>query len=141
MNNSGLKKKILFWILGIVLVIAIAVGMWMAYEWLRQKPDNDGAAKETGKNITINVVDENGNISVYNIITHKDYLEEVMNEADGLTYETADGMVMVVNGQRADYVKDGAYWSFYVNGAYCNYGIADQPVNDGDVFEIRYTKV
>ena len=145
MNNRNLKKKILFWILGIVHVIAIAVGMWMAYEWLRQKPDkNVGNANddvnEAGKNVTINVVDEDGNVSMYNVVTKEDYLEGVMNEADGLTYETADGMVMIVNGQRADYVKDGAYWSFYVNGAYCNYGIKEQPVNDGDVFEIRYTR-
>ena len=139
MNNSGLKKKILFWILGTVLVIAIAVGMWLVYDAFRQKPE-EFSPNDNGKTITINVVDKDENSIEYVVVTNEDYLEGVMNEADGLTYETTDGMVMFVNGQRADYVKDGAYWSFYVNGSYCNYGIADQPANDGDVFEIRYTK-
>jgi hypothetical protein len=35
---------------------------------------------------------------------------------------------------------DGAYWSFNVNGEYCNYGVSEQPVEDGDAFEIVYTK-
>ena len=67
-------------------------------------------------------------------------IKELVFELDGLEYETTDGMVMSVNGVRADYVLDGAYWAFYVNGGYCNYGIADQPVNDGDIFTIEYTK-
>ena len=48
-------------------------------------------------------------------------------------------MVDTVNGVRADYEADGAYWSFCVNGEYCNYGIDTQPVEDGDVFSIVYT--
>ena len=27
----------------------------------------------------------------------------------------------------------------YINGEYCNYGISEQPVADGDVFKIEYT--
>ena len=34
----------------------------------------------------------------------------------------------------------GAYWGFSVNGQYCNYGIDEQPVEDGDAFVIAYTK-
>ena len=44
----------------------------------------------------------------------------------------------MVNGLRADYDEDGAYWSFYVNDEYCNYSIDEQPVNDGDSFAIKY---
>jgi hypothetical protein len=66
-----------------------------------------------------------------------------MDEADGLTYSGTEGqyglMVDTVNGIRADYNLDGAYWSFYVNDSYCNYGISEQPIEDGDVFAIVYT--
>lgn len=134
MNNANLKKKVVFWILGVVLVAAIAAGMWLTYNALTSKPD-DGL-----KTVTVNVADVDGNTTEYVVKTNAGYLRGVMDEIEGLTYETNDGMVMVVNGQRADYVLDGAYWAFFVNGEYCNYGIADQPVNDGDVFEIRYTK-
>ena len=49
-------------------------------------------------------------------------------------------MVTEVNGETAIYEENGAYWGFFVNGEYCNYGISDQPVNDGDAFSIVYTK-
>ena len=48
-------------------------------------------------------------------------------------------MINTVNGETADFNTDGAYWSFYVNGEYCNYGISEQPVEDGDAFQIIYT--
>ena len=48
-------------------------------------------------------------------------------------------MVDTVNGEKAVFEKDGAYWGFSVNGEYCNYGISEQPVADGDAFEIAYT--
>lgn len=48
-------------------------------------------------------------------------------------------MVDTVNGEKAVYEDDGAYWAFTVNGEYCNYGVSEQPVADGDKFEIIYT--
>ena len=75
--------------------------------------------------------------------TDAEYLRQAMEEADGLTFSGAESeygmMVDTVNGERADYSLDGAYWSFYVNGEYCNYGIDTQPVLDGDAFAITYT--
>ena len=47
-------------------------------------------------------------------------------------------MVEVVNGESAIYATDNAYWAFYVNGDYCQYGVDSQPVNDQDAFSIRY---
>lgn len=138
-----MKKKII----GVVLVFALAALLMGVYYGFRETPKNTGAGigddastSYDAKNVVIEVVDMNENITRYEITTHADYLETAMNEAEELTYETKDGMVMVVNGKRADYVLDGAYWGFFVNGNYCNYGIADQPVNDGDVFSISYTK-
>jgi len=48
-------------------------------------------------------------------------------------------MVDTINGLRADYTADKAYWSFYINGEYCNFGIDQQPIADGDQFKIEYT--
>lgn len=138
-----MKKKILG-IVAIIFVIAALLGIYYAF---REQPSNPNLGPDAnsgismdGKNVTIEVVDSEQKTAVYSLTTHADYLEGVMSEAEGLTYETKDGMVMQVNGVRADYVLDGAYWAFFVNGEYCNYGIADQPVNDGDIFRIEYTK-
>ncbi|MBR6381239.1 MAG: DUF4430 domain-containing protein, partial [Lachnospiraceae bacterium] len=41
-------------------------------------------------------------------------------------------------GEQAIYAVDNAYWAFYVNDEYCQYGIDSQPVADGDAFKIVY---
>ncbi len=138
-----MKNKILG-VVAIIVVIAALLGVYYAF---REQPTNpnlgindDGSIVFEAKNVTIEVVDGTGKSTVYNVTTHADYLEGAMNDAEGLSYETDNGMVMSVNGERADYVLDGAYWAFYIGESYCNYGIADQPVNDGDEFRIEYTK-
>ena len=138
-----MKKKILG-IAAIVIVIAALLGVYYAF---REQPKNpnvgpssDGDVSIKGKNVTIEVIDDENNSVTYSLTTHAEYLEGAMNEAEGLTYEAKDGMVMTVNGKRADYNLDGAFWGFYVNGKFCNYGFAEQPVNDGDEFRIEYTK-
>ena len=65
-----------------------------------------------------------------------------MEEAEGLEFEGYDSeygfTTTSVNGEVADFNVDASYWSFYVNGEYCNYGISSQPVEDGDAFQIVY---
>ena len=138
-----MKKRIISVVL-MIAVIGLLLGVYYAF---REEPENynaefsdDGNTSFDGKSVTIEVIDSNSNITKYEITTHADYLKGAMNEAEGLTYETKDGMVIVVNGERADYVLDGAYWAFYVNDDYCNYGIESQPVDDGDSFKIEYTR-
>lgn len=96
------------------------------------------------KNVHITVTDDQGKNTEYETITDAEFLKDVLDETESLTYSGADSdygiMVDTVNGLTADYNKDGAYWSFYVNNEYCNYGIEAQPVNDGDSFSIVYEK-
>ncbi len=100
---------------------------------------------EGSKNVTLSVVNANEETTTYEAKTDALYLQELMDELkdDGLTYGGTESeyglMIDTVNGLRADYTLDGAYWSFYVNDEYCNYGISKQPVNDGDSFSIIYT--
>ena len=39
----------------------------------------------------------------------------------------------------SEYVPQTTWANVYLNGEYCNYGISEQPVNDGDTFSIIYT--
>ena len=79
----------------------------------------------------------------YKVKTDADNLQGAMDAAKGLEYLGEDGpyglMVSTVNGVRAVYEENGAYWGFYVNGDYCAYGIKEQPIADGDEFLIEYT--
>lgn len=132
------KKNRKLWVglTAFVVVIALLAG---AYLMLKPK------AQEGSKSVTITVVDKEGEKKAYQIKTDAEYLQEAMDDAkeEGLTYAGEDSeyglMVDTVNGEKAVFEKDGAYWGFSVNGEYCNYGIAEQPVADGDAFEIAYT--
>ena len=96
------------------------------------------------KAITITVVDSAAKETAYALKTDAEYLDQAMNEAEGLTFSAYEGpygmVITAVNGETADFNVDSAYWSVLVNGEYGNYGISQQPVHDGDVFTIAYTK-
>lgn len=124
-----MNKKIVIAIIAFILVIAAVA---TAYFVFTQKP------AEGEKSVVIEVIDNNGKSEKYVIKTDALYLNEAMEEA-GITYEAEGTYVNSVNGITADYNADQSYWAFNVNGTYCNYGIFEQPVNDGDSFVIAYT--
>lgn len=127
-------------ILGIVILVIVVATMALLYAKFREKP------VEGSKNITIEVVNSEKKSEVYELKTDAQFLEQAMDEAkeQGFTYEANEGpyglSVSKVNEERAVYETDDAYWGFYVNGEYCNYGISQQPVEDGDAFKIVYEK-
>ncbi len=123
-----MNKKLIIAIIAFVLVIAAVV---TAYFVFTEK------AVEGSKSVSIEVIDDKGESKKYDIKTDALYLNEAMDEA-GITYEADGTYVNTVNGITADYDKDMSYWAFNVNDTYCNYGIFEQPVNDGDSFVIAY---
>lgn len=128
------KKKLI----GIGALILVIAAMLFAYSSFKEKP------VEGSKAITIEVINSAEESEVYEVKTDAEYLQQAMDEAEGLVYSGEEGdfglMVTEVNGEAAIYEENGAYWAFMVNGEYCNYGIAEQPVEDGDEFQIVYTK-
>ena len=129
MQKRNEKKKIIA-ICSIILAIVLMAGVYLIFG----KDTDDGVKKIKFE------VDAPVWSAVFELETEAEFLEDAMKEIDDLTYETKDGMVMVVNGVRADYNLDGAYWAIYVNDEYGNYGIAEQPLKDGDTYRIEYTK-
>lgn len=128
------KKKLLLGLVPVAIIVLLAV-VFVAF-----KPGTTSGSKK----VEINVVNDKGDIKTYNIKTDAEYLRQAMEETDGLEFSGEEGeygmMVIVVNGVTADYNVDQSYWAFYVNDEYCNYGIDEQPVTDGDIFKIEYTK-
>jgi hypothetical protein len=134
----GSKKRILGIVIGVVLFVGILVGLWGVYQKFGAK------GQEGSKKVVIEVVNGEGEESVYTVQTDSLYLIGAMEEADGLTFEGDESeyglMIHTVNGERAD-SETGAYWSFYIGDEYCNYGADSQPIADGDEFSIVYTKL
>lgn len=97
------------------------------------------------KNISIDVVYENGVRDHYQITTEAQYLLEALEsipdlKIDGTTSEESGLMVITINGKRADYQKDGAYWALLCNGDLCSYGVSKQAIKDGESYAFQYTK-
>lgn len=72
-----------------------------------------------------------------NAATVKDALAE-HNLIDG-EQQSVGYMMTHLNGIRADYEKDGAYWAFYQGGEYMITGIDSTPVTGDVAYEFVYT--
>ena len=127
-----MKKKII----GAVVLVVVVAAMAFAYSAFREKP------VEGSKSVTIEVVDDKGESTMYELNTDAEYLADAMKEAE-IPFETSEGpyglTVDSVHGIGGVFGVDPGYWGFFVNDEYCNYGISEQPVEDGDAFQIVYT--
>jgi flagellar basal body-associated protein FliL len=136
MNESTKSNKSKI-IIGVVIVAIIAAVFAVVYARFGAKPTSGS------KNITIEVIDNEEQTTSYDVSTDAEYLRQAMEESgmefSGTESEEYGMMVETVNGVTADYDADQAYWAFYVDGEYCNYGIDSQPVEDGQDYQIIYT--
>ena len=132
-EKKQMNKKAL---IGVAILIVVVAAMGIIYSVFKEKP------VEGSKAITIEVVNSKQESEIYELKTDAMYLEQAMEEAKGLEYDGYESefgfTVTTVNGEVADFTVDSSYWSFYVNDEYCNYGISEQPVEDGDAFKIIY---
>lgn len=125
--------------LGISAIVLAALIAILSIVYVHFGPEPAVGAKA----LTIEVVDDQGAMTSYEVHTDAEFLRGAMEETKGLSFEGTESeygmMVETVNGLTADYNANGAYWAFYVNGEYCNYGIDSQPVADGETYTITYT--
>lgn len=132
-ENKKSNKKV---VLGVVIVALVIAALAIVYSLFRAKP------VEGSKAITIEVINQAEESMLYEVKTDAEYLRQAMEEAEGLEFSGSESQygltVETINGETTDF-NNGSYWSFYVNGDYCNYGIDSQPVMDGDAFQIIYT--
>ncbi len=126
------KKTLIITITSVIAVLALVVALLLVWR-------NFGQTAEEGlKTVTIEIVNKSGVSQSVTLETEALYLRQAMEEA-GVEFRAVDGMIMVLNGQQADYTVDQSYWAIYVNGEYANYGIDTQPVSGGDAYRFVYT--
>lgn len=92
------------------------------------------------KSFTFTVIYE-GKETDFEITTDKDYLADALID-EGLldTAEKESGMYTVIDGVKADYNVDGAWWCVTKGGEMTTAGMNDLIIEDGDSFEATYTK-
>ncbi|MBR6476628.1 MAG: DUF4430 domain-containing protein [Lachnospiraceae bacterium] len=133
------KRKI---IVGGIILVALMVAFGIVYFMNRTVPQIGS------KNIVVEVTGESGATEEYKLSTDAEYLRIAMDElvanGSGFSYDGTDGeygiMIEYINGERASYTEDNAYWALYVNGEYGQNGCDTQPVMDGDVYAWKYEK-
>ena len=128
-------------ILSLILVLSLTAAAMLS---LNSCGNKDKAPLDDGvkKTITVTVVDDKGESETFTITTTKTRLRGAL-EQEKLVQgdESEHGLyVKFVNGVRADYDKDGAYWSFSKDGVMLMTGVDDTVIADGDKYEITYTK-
>ena len=126
------NTKIIIAVVAVVVVIALFLGIWLA-----TRPETTQGAKT----FTVEVVHKDESTKTFTYHTDEEYLGAVLL-AEGLVEgDMGDyGLyILVVDGEKAVYEEDGAYWSLMQNGEYAMQGADTTPVNDGDSFALVYT--
>ncbi len=103
---------------------------------------SDGAVLGDGDTIlTVKVIDADKTESTFTVKTDADNLADALlnaNLVDG--DDGAYGLyIKFVNGVRADYDLDKAYWSLQKNGELLMTGSHETPIADGEQYELVYT--
>ena len=126
------KKKIIIAVIALVAVIAALAALW----WFTRPETQAGK-----KTFTVTVVHADGSEKAFTYKTDKEYVGQVLLD-EGLVEGTQEvyGLYMkVVDGERAVYEENGAYWAFYEGEEYAQLGIDQTPVTDGAAFKLVYT--
>lgn len=126
------NTKLILAVVALVVVIAALLGVYLA-----TRPETSQGAKA----FTVEVVHADGSSKTFTYHTDEEYLGTVL-EAEGLIKGEMGpyGLeIHEVDGERAVWAENGAYWAIYVNGEYGMTGVDTTPVNDGDAFKLEYT--
>lgn len=98
--------------------------------------------QEKAVNITVIVKDKDGKSTEFKIETKKTNLADALLEKALVTGDTTEyGLyIKTVNGIRADYAEDKAYWAILdKDGNMLQTGASSTPVAEGDTFVLAYT--
>lgn len=94
-------------------------------------------------NTTVNVeVKVNEQTVTFTLHTDKTILGDALLEHNIIAGEDGDYGLYIkeVNGIKADYDTDKAYWAFYKDGEYMNTGVDGTTISDGEHYELVYTQ-
>ena len=126
------NKKSLFAILAIVIVVALLLGVYFA-----TRPTTTAGQKR----FTVTVVHADGASKDFSYKTEKEHVGEVLMEDGLISGDLGEyGMyIKEVDGERAVYEEDNAYWAFYEGEEYAMQGIDLTPIQDGAAYKLVYT--
>ncbi len=128
-----MKKKGLIITLSVILIAIITVfGVLLAIGKLDTQKGN--------KDITVTVVYQDKTEKELEISTNAEYFGDALFEKGLVTKEEyKTGFYSTIDGIRADYTLDKAWWQIIKDGEMTTVGANELPIADGDNFEITHT--
>ena len=130
-----ITKKILALVMALLIVVACFAGCQA-----KNTNDKGDASSVQGEEISITVdIVKDGKTKTLIIETDEKYLANALAEGGVIKY-AKDGLYTTVDGITADFNKDGAWWCVTKSGEMLMVGMNDVELNDGDKYEITYTK-
>lgn len=137
-------KKILALIFAVVLVLSLAsCGSKTAEKspWDSAVYTENTEVGEGGKTVKVSVVADDKQIT-FTIHTDRDILGDALLDNNLVEGDAGEFGLYIkkVNGITADYDVDGAYWAFMKDGEMMMTGVDGQSIQDGESYELVYTK-
>lgn len=130
--NMKNRKKIVFAVLALALVIGILLGVYYG-----TRPE----AVEGGKNVTVLIVHKDGTEKKLEYATDLEYLADLLLEKElvtGYASEEYGFTIESVDGVTADWNADGAYWALYEGEEYATTSAAGIVLTDGGLYKLVY---
>ena len=127
-----MKNKKLVIGLSVILAVLIVV---FAGIFIATRPETH----EGEKSVAVTVVFADKSQKEYKIQTDAEFLADALLEEKIIEEKKSDGMYTVIAGERADYNLDKSWWSVTKDGEMTSVGMNEQPIADGDNFEITNT--
>ncbi len=132
MEKKTSKKGIII----ALIVLVAAAGIFCGIYFFLLPQTTTGA-----KDYSVTVVHADKSSKTFNYNTDEEYLGAAL-KTEGLISgdETEFGMMVeTVDGERAVWDTDGAYWALYIGDEYASTGVDTTPVDDGGIYRFEYT--
>ena len=136
-------KKLIKTILTVTVTMLVAVSFFSCSDesnneglWTDAVYSEDSEIGKGEKRIEIEIVIDGSSV-ILTVNTDKETLGEALFEY-GLINDAS--FFDTLNGIKADWSKDQAYWGFYKNNELMAKGVGDEKINGGESYSFVYTK-
>ncbi len=130
MEEKKNNKRLIAIIAGIVILVAVCVGLIFVYKNTRETPTDDS------KSITVQIVSERDNYSFeQNYSTDEQYLGDFLDNEGLIGYDTSEygRFITSVQGYGTN-TEEQSWWSISVNGEPAMTGVDEIVIADNDVY-------
>jgi hypothetical protein len=144
MKNNGTKKLLALVLVFVLTAAAALTGCGTTPAETTAPPAENldiTVLGEGAKSFELTIVDKEGVSHLYQIHTDEEMVGFALIKHELIEGEEGPyGMyIHSVEGEKAVYEEDNAYWAFYVGEDYANQGIDQTPIHNNTVYKLVWT--